>query len=190
MTRAVKQRRPGGRTGKNRRAVAQVVLKLIGEGNLDFEVQEVAALSGVHRTTIFRRWPDRDALIAEAMAEHVSRVSIPLPGPWKEDLRRIAFGMRDFLNDPVERAMNRMLAITDNEVFHEQMTRHWNPLLEQFYGAIRAEQERGKLSGKVDAEATIWLLISAVVARSVFALTPPDDAYIERILAQVMRSCA
>lgn len=190
MTQTGKQRRPGGRTEKNRQAVAAAVLKLINEGNLDFEVQEVSALSGVHRTTLFRRWPDRGALIAEAMAEHVSRVSITLSGDWKEDLRRIAFGMRDFLNDPVELAMNRMLAITDNEVFHEQMARHWAPILEEFYEPIRAAQGTKELSEAIDAEAAIWILISAVLARSVFTRTPPDDAFIDRIVAQVVRGCA
>ena len=50
-----KQSRPGGRTEKNRQAVAAAVLQLIKEGRLDFESQEVAALAGVHRTTLFRR---------------------------------------------------------------------------------------------------------------------------------------
>ena len=64
------------------------------------------------------------------MAQHVSRVSITLSGEWEADLRRIAYGMRDFLSDPVELAMNRMLAITDNEIFHEQMARHWTIALQ------------------------------------------------------------
>ena len=55
----VNKGRPGGRTEKNRKAVALAVLELIKAGKIDFEIQEVAALSGVHRTTIFRRWPNR-----------------------------------------------------------------------------------------------------------------------------------
>src|SRR4051794_29020752 len=94
--------RPGGRTEANRKAVAIAVLKMVAQGNLLFDAGDVADLSGVHRTTIRRRWPDRDALLAEAMAEHTSRFTVALSGDWPVVLRRIAFGLRDFMNDPVE----------------------------------------------------------------------------------------
>ncbi len=84
--------RSGGRTEANRQAVAQAALKLISEGRLLFDVQDIADISGVHRTTIRRRWPDRDALLAEAMAEHTSRLSVDLMGDWRRVLKRIAFG--------------------------------------------------------------------------------------------------
>lgn len=189
MTQTDKQKRPGGRTEKNRLAVASAVLTLISEGNLDFELQEVVALSGVHRTTLFRRWPDRGALIAEAMAEHVSRVSIALSGDWQEDLRRIAFGMRDFLRDPVELAMNRMLAITDNDIFHEQMAKHWAPILEDFYQPLRSAQQTRALPESLDAETVIWILLAAILSRTVFTRMSADDEFIDRIVAQVIRGC-
>lgn len=185
-----KQSRPGGRTEKNRQAVAAAVLQLIKEGRLDFEIQEVAALAGVHRTTLFRRWPDRGALIAEAMAEHVSRLSISLTGDWKEDLRRITYGMRDFLSDPVELAMNRMLAITDNEIFHEQMLRHWAPIIEVFRVPMREAQRRGELSEDVDPSAVMWLITSSILVGTVFMRSPPTDDLVERLMNQALRGCS
>lgn len=184
-----KQTRPGGRTEKNRRAVAAAVLKLIGDGNLDFELQDVAALSGVHRTTLFRRWPDRGALIAEAMAEHVARVSIDLTGDWQVDLRRIAYGMRDFLSDPIELAMNRMLAITDNELFHDQMARHWAPILARFQEPIRNAQQVGQVASQVDAEMVVTTLITPLLSHCVFLRQAPDDAFVDRLIAQIAMGC-
>ena len=55
--------RPGGRSERTRHAVTTATLELIKSGNLDFDIQEVARLAGVHRTTIHRRWPDRAALV-------------------------------------------------------------------------------------------------------------------------------
>lgn len=185
-----KQTRPGGRTESNRRAVAKAVLQLIGEGRLDFEVQEVAALAGVHRTTLFRRWPDRGALIAEAMAEHVARLSIEMTGDWKEDLRRIALALRDFLYDPVELAMNRMLAITDNEVFREQMFHHWTPIMEAFHVPLVEAQKAGILSDEVDPVTVMTMLTSPIVIYTVFLRTPPDDEFIHRLVDQAIRGCA
>lgn len=189
MADSAKQLRPGGRTEKNRQAVAAAVLKLIGDGKLDFEVQEVAALSGVHRTTLFRRWPDRGALIAEAMAEHVARVSIEFDGDWEADLRKIANGMRDFLADPVELAMNRMLAISDNALFHEQMARHWSPILERFQQPIRTAQANGQLPWSIDAEMVIMTLMSTLLTHIVFMRTPPTDEFIARMIDQLILGC-
>ncbi|MDT0577089.1 TetR-like C-terminal domain-containing protein [Croceicoccus sp. F390] len=182
-------RRPGGRTEKNRKAVADAVLALIGQGRLDFEIQEVAALAGVHRTTLFRRWPDRAALISEAMAEHVSRLSIPLSGNWEEDMHRVAFGMRDFLADPVENAMNRMLAMTDNAIFREQMFSHWTPILQEFRRPIVDAQARGELPEGADASAAMWMLMSSIVVGVVFQRTPPTDEFLGRLVDQVIRGC-
>lgn len=183
---AEKKRRPGGRTEKNRRAVAQAVLRLIQQGNLDFEIQEVAALSGVHRTTLFRRWPDRGALIAEAMAEHVSRLSIELTGTLDADIRRLIFGIRDFFADPVETAMNRMLAITDNEIFHRKMMEYWAPVLERFEAPIVAAQKRGEVSPSLDPSMVVTTVVSTLLAGAVFTRSPVEDEFVERLVRQTM----
>ena len=184
-----KLKRPGGRTEKNRQAVAAAVLDLIGEGKLDFEIQEVVARSGVHRTTIFRRWPDRGALIAEALADHVSSLTVEFTGDWKEDLRRTAYAMRDFLNDPVELAMNRMMAITDNQDFHEQMMLNWLPILETFRQPIQNAKQRGELHPDVDADTIISLLLSPILNSIIFSRTALDDKQIDQRLEQLIRGC-
>ncbi len=184
-----KKKRPGGRTEQNRQAVAAAVLDLISKGKLDFEVQEVAALAGVHRTTLFRRWPDRVSLIAEALAEHVSHLSVEFTGNWKQDLRLAGYALRDFLRDPVEQAMNRILAITDNEDFREQMGRNWEPILEAFRQPIRAAQQRGELSEAVDADIVIPMLLSPILNRSVFLRMNASDDLIDRMVDQIIRGC-
>ncbi|MGB5077093.1 MAG: TetR-like C-terminal domain-containing protein [Sphingorhabdus sp.] len=185
-----KQKRPGGRTEQNRQAVAAAVLDLIGKCNLDFEVQEVAALAGVHRTTLFRRWPDRGSLIAEALAEHVSRLSVEFTGDWRRDLRIAGYALRDFLSDPVEQAMNRMLAITDSEDFRVQMVRNWEPILDAFGQPIRMAQQRGELSETVDVDIVISMLLSPILSRSVFMRTNASNDLIDRLVDQIIRGCA
>ncbi len=183
------RKRPGGRTERNRQQVAAAVLQLIGEGRLDFELQEVAALAGVHRSTLFRRWPDRSALIAEALAEHVSHLNIPCSGNWQEDLRHIAFGMRDFLSDPVETAMNRMLVTSNNEVFREQMFRHWAPIIAALHAPLVDAQWAGEIPADADPVALISMLISPIIVSAVFVRTPPTDAFVEMLVRQTILAC-
>lgn len=182
-------KRPGGRTERNRQAVAGAVLTLIGEGNLDFELQEVAALSGVHRTTIFRRWPDRGALIAEALADHVSRVSITLTGDWRSDLLHVAYGMRDFLCDPIELAMNRLLLRTDAAAFHEQMMRQWHKTVEEFKNPLEEAKRRGEIASSIDSELVVGGILAVIFYAIMVMHARPDDAMLDRIVGQAIRGC-
>ena len=189
QTATKKVSRPGGRTEQNRRAVAAAVLKLIGDGRFDFEIQEVAALAGVHRTTLFRRWPDKASLLAEALAEHVARIRMEFSGDWKADLHKAGLVLRDFLSDPVELAMNRILATTNNTDLRKQMSLHWAPILETLHQPIKEAQAGGDLPAEVDGEAVILLLISTLLTETVFTETIPDDARVKRIVAQIIRGC-
>ncbi len=189
MNGRVKQERRGGRTERNRKSVASAVLKLLERGSLEFEIQEVATLSGVHRTTIFRRWPDRGALIAEALAEHVARFSVEFTGDWKADMRRIAYRMRDMLSDPIEMAMNRMLFVTENPAFHEQMLRYWTPVLTSFQQPILEAQARGELDTAIDAEMLLSALMSTLLTNAMLFRAPGEDAFVERLVAQLLEGC-
>lgn len=186
---ATVMQRPGGRTERNRRAVAKAVLGFIREGRLDFELQEVAAKAGVHRTTLFRRWPTREALIGEAMGEHVSQLDIRLSGDWRADLRHIAFAMRDFLSEPVEMAMNRMLAMTDNEVFREQMFAHWRPIIDIFRDPIERGKAAGEVADDLDTGAIVLMLTSGIVVNAVLLRVALTDRYLNHVVDLIIRCC-
>jgi AcrR family transcriptional regulator len=185
----LKRRRPGGRTEKIRQAVAAAVLKLIQSGDLDFEVQQVAALSGVHRATIFRRWPERSALIGEALAEHVSRVSIERTGDWEEDIRRTAYGMRDFFADPVELAMNRTIAFSGNDEFLQQATEYYLPIMKAFERPLCEAKASGAIQANADTEMFIMILVSTLLTLTLFTKSPVEDAIVERLANQVIALC-
>ncbi|MEJ3655207.1 TetR/AcrR family transcriptional regulator [Actinomycetes bacterium KLBMP 9759] len=61
-------RRPGGRSARVRATVRDAVLAELAEHGFDaLTVDAVAARSGVHRTTIYRRWTDVGGLLADAL---------------------------------------------------------------------------------------------------------------------------
>lgn len=62
-------RRPGGRTARVRRRILQAATELIardGIGGLRYD--QVAKLAEVNKTSVYRNWPDRNALVADALA--------------------------------------------------------------------------------------------------------------------------
>ncbi|MFI1160875.1 TetR/AcrR family transcriptional regulator C-terminal ligand-binding domain-containing protein [Streptomyces sioyaensis] len=61
-------RRPGGRTARTRAAVRDAVLAGLTEhGYPGLTVEYVAEHSGVHKTTLYRRWKDIEGLVADTL---------------------------------------------------------------------------------------------------------------------------
>ncbi len=61
-------RRPGGRTARTRAAVRDAVLTGLTEhGYSGLTVEYVAEHSGVHKTTLYRRWGGVDGLVADTL---------------------------------------------------------------------------------------------------------------------------
>ncbi|MBO4205571.1 TetR/AcrR family transcriptional regulator [Micromonospora echinofusca] len=66
-------RRPGGRSAEvRRRVLAAVRTHLVEHGYDALSVDAVADRSGVHRTTVYRRWRDVGGLLADVLAEATS----------------------------------------------------------------------------------------------------------------------
>lgn len=60
--------RPGGRTARTRAAVRDATLaELAAHGYRGLTVDGVAERSGVHRTTVYRRWGGVDGLVVDAL---------------------------------------------------------------------------------------------------------------------------
>jgi AcrR family transcriptional regulator len=179
--------RSGGRTEANRQAVAHAVLRLLSEGRLDFDAQEVAEISGVHRTTIQRRWPSHDALIAEAMAEHTSRFAVDLKGDWRAVVRRIAFGLRDFMSDPTEYALSRYLPASESPELLEQVTRRWSELFAELAKPLLEAQRGGSVREDADVEMVVISLASTLSTLTTYNRRAPSDATTERLAKQAIR---
>jgi len=85
-------RRPGGRTARTHAAALHAtVAELAAHGYEELTVERVAARSGVHKTTLYRRWGGRRGLVADAVeAFAAGAIQVPDTGNVREDLRRWA----------------------------------------------------------------------------------------------------
>ena len=121
------------------------------------------------------------------MAEHTSRFTVDLTGDWEAVLRRIAFGLRDFMNDPVEDALNRVVAVSTSDGFTSLVQRHWRDVFTALSGPLVEARERGDLAKDVDIEMLFAMLSGTILAYAVHARRPMSDARVERLLAQTVR---
>jgi AcrR family transcriptional regulator len=91
--------RPGGRTARTRGAVLAATRELLASGE-EPTIAEVAARSGVHATTIYRRWRTVESLVLDVAVEDVTAESpVPATGDLEADLRRYVRGLLTAIRD-------------------------------------------------------------------------------------------
>lgn len=103
-------RRPGGRTAQVSEQVLGAVLEVLAEsGPEGLQYDEVARRAGVGRATIYRRWPQREDLVHDALARF-GEVSIPVKstGDIREDLTDFVCSMAATSVTPLGKAMLRV----------------------------------------------------------------------------------
>lgn len=78
------------RSERARTAVLDAVTALLDEvGYQHLTVEAVAARAGVGRTTVYRWWPTKAALVIEALATTLPRVAVGITDDGRRDLRTV-----------------------------------------------------------------------------------------------------
>lgn len=85
-----------------RQAVLMAALAELAEGGYAaFAIENVAARAGVHKTTVYRRWPDRESLLTDAVLERAAfDFELPDTGDIDADLRVWVQRLADWLTGP------------------------------------------------------------------------------------------
>ncbi|MFI9329572.1 TetR/AcrR family transcriptional regulator [Kitasatospora sp. NPDC052868] len=94
--------RPGGRSARVRADVVTATLAEVTENGYDgLTIEAVAARSGVHKATLYRRWGGVDGLVADALTASADAPwEAPNTGDFGEDLRRITHEVYAVFTDP------------------------------------------------------------------------------------------
>jgi AcrR family transcriptional regulator len=175
------QQPPVGRGPKVRRAVFAATLAELSEaGYAALTVEAVARRAGVHKTTVYRRWPDREALVIDALTSHVA-AEVPLPdtGSVDTDLRELARSRVRAMLAPGEQ--DWMMAVLASEAARlPEVARIKRRYAEdRFWRAspvITRAIERGELPADTDPGQVLRTLIAPILLRLLFTAEPVDEA--------------
>ena len=181
--------RPGGRTERVRQTVAATVLHFIKSGATEFSMLDVAEQSGIARSTIYARWPTREALIAEALTTHNSTFQVEPRSDWRDHLRTLAVAFRDFSSDPNEIAINGMIASLGPGFLNEETDRQWLSISYDMGEPLRVAQRAGSIRPDVDIKIVISTLFTSIAGLIVMAKDRPDDAHLEQLTNLLIRGC-
>ncbi|GAA4078258.1 TetR/AcrR family transcriptional regulator [Nonomuraea soli] len=174
--------RPGGRSARVRDAVRQATLAELAEhGFQALTVENVALRSGVHKTTVYRRWGNAEGLVADALAlAEEEPWPVPDTGSVQEDLRGIALlvqsGFADPAMGPVSSAF--VAAAMQDPAAAQALHRFFAARHDQSAGVVRQAVERGELPASVDAEEVIRVAVAPIYYRLFVTHEPvtPGDA--------------
>ncbi len=161
--------RPGGRAARVREAVrAATLAELAEKGYAELTVDGVATRSGVHKTTVYRRWGNVRGLIADAL-EMAGGEPWPIPdtGTLRGDLRALANLVRivfaDLEDGPVASAFVSAAAQDPHaaEALHAfYVARH-----EQSARVVTRAAERGELPADADPVEVVRATVAPVFYR-------------------------
>ncbi|MFB6678351.1 TetR/AcrR family transcriptional regulator [Streptomyces sp. NPDC056390] len=108
--RPVTARRPGGRTARTRARILEATLHLVArDGIAGLRYEEVAELAGVHKTSVYRNWPDREELVNAALLQYSGSVELEDTGDLRHDLVNYLVALADLLSTTTGRAMQRAI---------------------------------------------------------------------------------
>lgn len=68
------------------RVLHAAISELALHGYQRLTIEGIAATARVHKSTLYRWWPDKAALIADALAEHLATGPVPDTGSTRDDL--------------------------------------------------------------------------------------------------------
>jgi AcrR family transcriptional regulator len=172
--------RLAARGPKVRAAVlAAALAELAGTGYAALTVENVARRAGVHKTTIYRRWPDREALVADAVTSlATARIPFPDTGDIGTDLRRFARSLVAWLNSPLGKAANaaqqsdaaRIPAVANAR------RRFLGDRLQRAAPVITGAIERGELPAGTDPAQLVSTVIAPIYLRLLVTAEPIDKS--------------
>src|SRR5215469_16172485 len=180
--------RPGGRSARVRASVLQSAFDLVVRKGVEgLSIAEVAAQSGVHATSIYRRWGTKDALVRDACL-HQADVALPIPdtGALRSDLVALLDRLVAWMTS---RQGQVLLALSASQHPHVVSARrnHWRRRFDLIRPVFEKAKSRGEFPRQADPIEFLETLIAPLYLRALTTAERiedwPREAMLDRLLA-------
>jgi AcrR family transcriptional regulator len=189
--------RPGGRSERVRSSVLRATQELLAQDGYEaLRVEDVASRAGVHKTTIYRRWPTKADLVMAVVDERsVERVPVPDTGSLEGDLGRFARSIVDNLRAEGGQTLARTLvtAADGSPELRDAAVAFWAGRFALASEIVARAAARHEIPEHTDADALIETLIGPLYVRALLTDGELDHALADRaarVVAAAARSGA
>jgi AcrR family transcriptional regulator len=160
------------------------------EGMAGLTVDAVARRSGVAKTTIYRHWPSREALLLDVCAQMGPHFDIADAGSLPKDLRALAQRVVDqLLSDPSGAILLSLMdAAERNPDLAALLAAAEAKLVEAVQTILARAQLRGELRRPPEASAVAALIIGPLLYRRLISHEPLSDGFFKLVVENVVRA--
>lgn len=157
-------------------------------------IEQIAKRAGVGKLTVYRRWSNKEELLAQAIES--ARAAVPDLPP-ESDTVPVAEIVRAALPAAAELAADPRFVGLIGQVFASRTSHptlidtYWRHYVEPRRAATRALLHRAQAEGSIDADADLDVLIDMMVGALIFRMMQPgrpDREETERYLEKVYRA--
>lgn len=178
-----------GRVRRSRDRVLTASFELLSETGVGgFSVDEVARRCGVAKTTIYRHWPTREALVIDACSRISADQDVPDTGSLEGDVTAILEHIAHLLGTARwSSVVPSIIDVAERDpqfaTVHSQIQQgHAAPLREVLQRAVA----RGELPETTDCAATVAALLGPLFYRRWFSRESIDERFVREIISLVL----
>lgn len=188
---------PKPRSAKARAATLTAALELVGERGYDtLTIEGIAARAGVAKTTIYRWWPSRDAVLLDAyldLQQRAGPTTLPDTGDLAADLRALLTAVVENLLDPRFDAPYRAVTAAmqqDARLAADVHERLLGPLTSRTRERLDRARAGGQIRPDVDLDLAVELLHGPLFHRWLLRTRPLTAADGPALADLVLRAIA
>jgi len=185
-------KRPPGRPRSEhaRLAILRSTLRILGQsGFSDLTIEDVADHAGVGKATVYRWWPNKGALIADAFASSTTRkLRFPDTGSVFSDMSRQMRQLVKVFRSPRGRIVSAILAAgqSDRDLIAAFRDRFLWPRRQEAYATLRRGIRRGELRKDIDSDLVLDSLYGPIYMRFLIRHDRLTPEFIDRLCALVL----
>jgi AcrR family transcriptional regulator len=165
--------------------------ELVANGFDGATVAGVAKRSGVHETTVYRRWATRENLLVAALLDR-SADAIPAPdtGSTRGDFLALVRDVIAYVRSPAGMALMRAAMLPVDDAYVGARQAFWARRLGALSPVATRGIERGDLRADIDTQLLLEMLVAPIHGRLLLSGGPIDDGFAERLVDQVLTGVA
>ena len=185
------RRTPGRpRSEDARKAILRSTLRLLQEtGFPDLSIEAIAANADVGKATVYRWWPNKAALVADAFSSSADEeLRFPNTGSVRDD---VSIQMKHLVRVLRGRRGRIVAALigggqSDPELIQAFRDRFMMPRRQEAYETLRRGISRGELPADLDLDLTLDTLYGALYMRFLIRQSGLTEEYVDEVVGLVM----
>lgn len=170
------------------RVLAATLEELALRGYRALRIEEIALRAEVNKSTVYRRWPEKAALVRDALESIAADlVTAPETGALRSDLLALGRGIRTLMSSPRGRSIARMLVAEGCEPEVADLDRALRDKHEHVpIAVISAAEERGELAPGTEHAIVFDTFFAAIHHKIFFMNEEVTDRFLEGLVGLLL----